>query len=217
MNKLFGLLRMKRLIDLRSASTRLTADGKVIPKRKIFENRITLIGTDNSVSITELKSAESLSLRRELKLVKIQDVDAKTRRPIYKLMTNAEYHQEELEKRKAKQESRQNLATKGQKLISISSKIGEHDLITNIKKIVKLLEKQFEVKIVLAADGANGEEQCERIYSIIEKNSKTCGKIAQKRNKGNSLRFQLLPLKHKSISAEESSDSNQSGNDKGPL
>lgn len=84
MNKFCNLLGLRRLLEYRPISTRLTADGKEVPKRKNLENRITLIGTDNSVSITDLKNAENLSIRRELKLVKIQDVDAKTRRPIYK-------------------------------------------------------------------------------------------------------------------------------------
>lgn len=84
MNKLIPLLNIRRFLECRSVATKLTADGKEIPKKKDLENRITLIGVDNSVSITDLKNAQNLSLRRELKLVKIQDVDSKTRRPVYK-------------------------------------------------------------------------------------------------------------------------------------
>lgn len=93
MNKLYSLITARRLFDYRSISSRLTADGKEVSKRKSAESRITLIGTDNSVSITDLKNAENLSLRRELKLVKIQDVDAKTRRPVYKYVLTIRYNQ----------------------------------------------------------------------------------------------------------------------------
>lgn len=84
MNKLISLVSLKRIIESRAFSSRLTADGKEIPKKKAYEARITLISPDNSVSITDLKNAQNVSLRRELKLVKIQDVDSKTRRPVYK-------------------------------------------------------------------------------------------------------------------------------------
>lgn len=86
MNKLVSLLLTKRLFETRSVTTRIAIDGKDVPKKKQYENRITLIGADNSVSITDLKNAQSLSTRRELKLVKIQDADSKTRRPIYKFV-----------------------------------------------------------------------------------------------------------------------------------
>lgn len=89
MNKLAGVFNFKRFLECRTLSTRITADGKEIPKKKTFENRITLIGTDNSVSITDLRNAQSISVRRELKLIKIQDVDSKTRRPVYKLVLAA--------------------------------------------------------------------------------------------------------------------------------
>lgn len=84
MNKLISLFSVKRLIESRAFASKLTADGKVIPKKKTYEPRITLIGSDNSVSITDLKNAQNVSLRRELKLVKIKDEDSKTRRPVYK-------------------------------------------------------------------------------------------------------------------------------------
>lgn len=73
-------------MESRAFTSRLTADGKEIPKKKTHETRITLIGPDNSVSITDLKNAQNVSLRRELKLVKVQDVDSKTRRCVYKLV-----------------------------------------------------------------------------------------------------------------------------------
>lgn len=67
-------------------------------------------------------------------------------------MTNAEYHQEEILRRKEKQEARDNNSTKGQKLITLSSRIAEHDLLTGVKKMAKLLEKQYEVKVVISGN-----------------------------------------------------------------
>ncbi|XP_045763521.1 translation initiation factor IF-3, mitochondrial-like [Maniola jurtina] len=214
MNK---LVIFRKLFECRTISTRLTADGKDIPKKKTFENRITLIGADNSVSITDLKNAQNLSARRELKLVKVQDADSKTRRPVYKLMTNAEYHEEEISRRKEKQVARENNSTKGQKLITLSSRIAEHDLLTGVKKMAKLLEKHYEVKVVISGH-ENEETKSEKIYSIIEKNLKSVGQLVQKRSKGSNLRFQVQPLRDNSKQTNsDQSSPDQNSDDKGPL
>ncbi|XP_028033258.1 uncharacterized protein LOC114245322 [Bombyx mandarina] len=216
MNKYAVLFNLKKILEYRPVTTIINAEGKNVPKRKNFENRITLIGTDNSVSIIDLKNAQNLSVKRELKLVKVQDVDVKTRRPIYKLMTNAEFHEEELERRKEKKLARQNSSVKGQKLMILSSKISEHDLMTSVRKMGKLVEKQYEVKVVLAGEGGQSSQVLENIYSVIEKNTKSTARLLQKRNKGNSLKFQLLPLNNSNMEASQS-DNSEDGNDKGPL
>ncbi|XP_032511910.2 translation initiation factor IF-3, mitochondrial-like [Danaus plexippus] len=216
MNKLRNLLSARRVLECRSIATRITADGKDIPKKKVFENRITLIGSDNSITITDLKSAQSLSTRRELKLVKIQDEDSKTRRPVYKLMTNSEYHEEELSARIEKKAAKENKLIKGNKLITLSSRIAEHDVMTNLKKMMKLLEKNYEVRVVVSGDESQ-PDKAERIYSIIEKNLKSIGNIVQKRNKGNNLRFQVLPLRDNSNQSKKDSNSGESNDQKGPL
>ncbi|XP_023946971.1 translation initiation factor IF-3, mitochondrial [Bicyclus anynana] len=217
LNKFITLVNVRKLLECRAITTRTTinANGKDVPKKKISENRITLIGADNSISITDLKDAQNLSVRRELKLVKIQDPDTKTRRPVYKLLTNAEYHEEEISRRKEKQNARESNSIKGQKLMTLSSKIAEHDLLTSVKKMAKLVEKQYEVRVVISGN-ENEDMKLDRIYSIIEKNLKSAAQLVQKRNKGNNLRFQLLPLKD-STNQRNQSTSDQSNNDKGPL
>lgn len=56
----------------------------------------------------------------------------------------------------------------------------------------------------------------ERIYSVIEQNTKSHGKVVQKRNKGNDLRFQLVPNRDRSTRSPESEDPNKRYGD-GPL
>ncbi|KPJ16948.1 hypothetical protein RR48_13804 [Papilio machaon] len=221
MNRIFALSNFRRLVDHnRFVSMKITAEGKDVPKKKNFESRITLIGSDNSVSITDLKSAQSLSVRRDLKLVKIQDIDTKTRRPVYKLLTSAQYLEEEIAKRKEKKISKESLLIKGQKLITLTNRIAENDLMTSVKKMIKLLDKQFEVKVVVTGPDSEAMENLDKICSVIEKNTKSSGKIVQKRNKGNSLRFQLIPVRDKS-SQNGNDDSNQNSenkdHEKGPL
>ncbi|XP_013134739.1 PREDICTED: uncharacterized protein LOC106100433 [Papilio polytes] len=221
MNKIFALTNFRRIVEYnRFLSMKITAEGKDIPKKKNFESRITLIGHDNSVSITDLKSAQSLSVRRDLKLVKIQDIDTKTRRPVYKLLTSAQYLEEEIVKRKEKKISKENQLIKGQKLITLSNRIAENDLMTSVKKMIKLLDKQFEVKVVVTGSDSEAAESLDKICSVIEKSTKSSGKVIQKRNKGNSLRFQLIPVRDKSSQVGNDDSSNHSdnkGDEKGPL
>ncbi|KAF9410037.1 hypothetical protein HW555_010754 [Spodoptera exigua] len=219
LNKLVTTLGVRRILDFRTMKTKtiINAEGKDVIKKKTYENRITLISPDNSLSITDLKNAQNISLRRDLKLVKIQDVDSKTRRPVYKLMTNSEYHAEELSKRKEKQVARQNALVKGEKLLTLSSRIGEHDLMTGIKKMLKLVEKQYEVKVVIAGEDAEAAIKSEKIYQTIENQVRNMSKIVQKRVKGNSLRFQLLPVRSSNTEGTGNTDSNENDNNKGPL
>lgn len=219
LNKLVTTLGVRRILEFRTMKTKtiINAEGKDVIKKKVYENRITLISPDNSLSITDLKNAQNISLRRDLKLVKIQDTDAKTRRPVYKLMTSSEYHAEELSKRKEKQMARQNASIKGEKLLTLSSRIGEHDLMTGIKKMLKLVEKQYEVKVVIAGDDAEAATKSEKIYQTIENQVRNMSRIVQKRVKGNSLRFQLLPVRDSSTEGTGNTDSSQNDNNKGPL
>lgn len=70
----------------------------------------------------------------------------------FRMMTNAQYHEEELSKRKEKLAMSDNNALKGQKLITLSSKIADHDLLTYVKKVAKLLEKNHEVRVVISGE-----------------------------------------------------------------
>lgn len=64
-------------------------------------------------------------------------------------MSPSDYHEEELNNRKARQEAKKNSAIKGVKLMTLTSRVDNHDLMATVKKIVKLIEKQYEVRIVI--------------------------------------------------------------------
>lgn len=99
-----------------------------------------------------LEQARRIATRRDLKLVKVMDMDHKTQRPVYKLMTGAEYFEEDLNRRKEKS-LRKNEELKDPKLVNLSYKISGHDLASKIKNIVKWLNKSHEVRITINAPG----------------------------------------------------------------
>lgn len=128
------------------------ATGEIKTKKTNIIPKITLISGEN-ITITTLQEAEKLSKRRDLKLVKVVDLDAKTQRPVYQLMTGAEYHAEDLKQReKRKLDKQQSL--KGEKILLINSRITQHDLETQLRKAIKWLQKMYEVRVVI--NGANG-------------------------------------------------------------
>ncbi|KAF5285015.1 hypothetical protein FQR65_LT02327 [Abscondita terminalis] len=159
------------------------------------EPKITLISSDDNISITTLMEAQHLSKRRDLKLVKILDIDNKTQRPVYKLMTGAEYHQEELKQRKNKA-NKTNSGIKGEKLLMINSQISKHDLEVSANKILKWIGKRYEVRVSISGSDVNSEK-VENVYKFLEDTLKNDTRFLQKRVKGNDLRFQIIPPKEK--------------------
>ena len=115
---------------------------------------ITLIGTDNSLSVVSFTEAEKLAKRRDLKLVKIIDVDTKTHRPIYQLMTASQYYNEDKKRRQEKTAQKES-GYRGEKLLTLSHRITSHDLYSRLKNIRKWLSKTYEVRIVINGDSEN--------------------------------------------------------------
>lgn len=64
--------------------TKKTTENVDLTKKYKISPKITLISNDESVSIVSLDEANRLSKRRDLKLVKIIDLDIKTQRAVYK-------------------------------------------------------------------------------------------------------------------------------------
>lgn len=149
----------------------MTGDVRAFSKRSILEEsndvapakqqrpktvpvpKITLVSPDNSMTVTVLEDAQRLAKRRKLTLVKVSDLDSKTQRPVYKLMSSSVFIEEVREK--IEDDHRDNQKFKDVKLHYISAKITEHDLLTKMKNVVKLLNKGHKVKIVITLDGSN--------------------------------------------------------------
>lgn len=112
--------------------------------------KVSLLHGDE-ITVLTLEEAHRLSKRRNLKLVKIIDLDAKTQRPIYKLMTGSEYREEDIKDKEQKKKNKED-AIKGEKLVFINYAIADHDLDIQIKKIEKWVGKLYEVRVVI-----NGE------------------------------------------------------------
>jgi translation initiation factor IF-3 len=118
---------------------------------------ITLIGTDNNPSVVPLSDAEKIAKRRDLKLVRIVDLDTKTQRPIYQLMTGAQYYTEDRKLRKEKS-AKKGSGFKGDKLVTLSHRITPHDISSKLKNVTKWLSKTYEVRVVI--NGDNGNMNC---------------------------------------------------------
>ncbi|CAH0561041.1 unnamed protein product [Brassicogethes aeneus] len=168
------------------------------PKRKTaIIPKITLI-SGQEINITTVEEAQKLSKRRDLKLVKIVDMDTKTHRPVYKLMTGAEYHAEDLKQREEKKKDRMNASIKGEKVMIMNQNIAQHDVEVNVKKIQKWLKKLYEVRIVINGDSSN-MEKAENIYTLLEEGLKNESRFLQKRIKGNDIKCQILPPKQSKL------------------
>lgn len=170
-----------------------TDEAAAEKKKKKLIPRITLISEGDKVEISTLEEAQKLASRRNLKLVKIVDLDTKSQRPIYKLMTGQEYLSEELKQRKDKKSSKKG-GLKGEKLLSVSTRIASHDLQAKAKLASKWIQKNYEVRVIITRDGAENTK-LDQISKEIEKITEKDGRIVQKRVSNNDIRFSVLPLK----------------------
>lgn len=143
-------------------SSQTVTDNSAEVKKKIKKPaipRITLISNDDTITVTTLDEAQKVSKRRDLKLVKIVDLDTKSNRPVYKLMTGKEYHEEELKQREQRKKEKQNSnEVKGEKVVMINHNIASHDLFTYCNKAVNWLKKRYEVRFVISGDANNMEK-----------------------------------------------------------
>lgn len=78
------------------------SENKTDNKKKKHVPKITLISDGDKIEITTLEEAQKLSHRRNLKLVKVVDLDVKTQRPLYRIISANEYLAEELKQREEK-------------------------------------------------------------------------------------------------------------------
>lgn len=188
----FPALSFSSSIEGKSAADRAAQDEAAEKKKKKMIPRITLISEGDKVEIATLEEAQKLASRRNLKLVRIVDLDTKTQRPIYKLMTGQQYYAEELKQREARKSKKGNL--KGEKLLTISSRIASHDLQAKANLVTKWVQKNYEIRVIITRDGAENSKM-EQIAKDIEKVAAQDGRILQRRASSSDVRFSILPLK----------------------
>lgn len=188
------------------------------PKHKTSP-QVTLI-TGDKLEVVTLDQAKKIAERRQLKLVSVVDFDTKSRRAVYKLMTGSEYLSEDLKNREQKKQARQEAHIKGEKLLSISTKIAQHDLEAKLSKCVKWIEKLHEIRVVITGD-PNDSKKNDEIFKTIEEKMQTCeGRVLQKRTKEGTTRFSILPTIKKEkpkVAAESPKEKSLLEPDKSPV
>lgn len=118
--------------------------------------KITLLSSDNSTTVTVLEVAQRLAKRRNLTLIKVSDLESKTQRPLYKLVSNTNILEHQTEEDTQDTNKAAQKSSKSTKIFYVSAKITEHDLQTKTKNMMKLLNKEYKVKIAITLDGADG-------------------------------------------------------------
>ncbi|XP_015124766.1 uncharacterized protein LOC107046622 [Diachasma alloeum] len=181
-------------------------------KRKIFIPKITLLSETNDMTVMTLQEAEKLARRRDLKLVKVVDVDTRTERLVYRLMKIQDFMKEDA-KAKAEAKEVKDKVLKEDKTIAISGKIADHDLNTKMKSIHKMLRKRYGVRVLVAADG--NLDKAKGVRDIVIENCKEIAKAVTKSDSAFNAKVTLRPIvekisqenkKEERVSAEEDGD-----------
>lgn len=155
--------------------------------------KITLLGADKNVSVVTLEVAKKMCERRAMKLVKIVDLDTKTQRPVYQMMTANQFLREEDTIGESCSDGEKNITAsklKSEKTALINCRIGRSDLESKVNNFRKWLGKLHEVRVTVTGDTAND------IADEIIKMTKDFSRVVQRREKGDSVKFQLLPPKN---------------------
>lgn len=150
--------------------------------------KITLLGPEKDVSVVTMDVASKMCERRGLKLVKIIDIDTKTQRPVYQMMTPNQFLKEDQKGHQKKDEKNHN-QLKGEKTVLINCRIGQSDLESKVNNIRKWISKMYEVRVTITGDTAN------EVADEVIKMTHECSRVVQRREKGDSVKFQLLPPK----------------------
>lgn len=180
-----------KALEFKKINLEIDHDGvpakKSRPKTVPVPN-ITLIGPDKQLSVVTLDVATKMSDRRGLKLIKVIDVDTKTQRPVYQMMTANQFLQEDGKNNQNKNKNNSN-KLKGEKTVLINCCIGRADLESKVKNVHKWLKKMHEVKVTISGDTSTANEIADKIISMTQEYSR----VVQRREKGGSIKFQLLP------------------------
>lgn len=164
-----------------------TLTKKIRPKT-VPVPKITLLGPERDISVVTMDVATKMCERRGLKLVKIIDIDTKTHRPVYQMMTANQFLKEDNKNHQDKDE-KNSKKSKKEKTALINCRIGQADLESKVHNFCKWLNKTHEVRVTITGDTAN------EIADEIIKKTQEYSRVVQRREKGDTVKFQLLPLK----------------------
>ncbi|XP_063604640.1 translation initiation factor IF-3-like [Penaeus indicus] len=169
--------------------------GQGDPRRREDNSpQIMVVDTEEKVSVMTLRQAERLAKRRDLKLVQVIDstLKGKVEKQVYKLMTGKQYFEEEV---RGKKDIKTATGVKGEKMLTISGKIAEHDLKSKLHNIEKWLKKGHQTKVTLSSQGCTPDD-LENIYNTIEADvAGFGGRILQRRVKAGNIKFFIAPAK----------------------
>ncbi|XP_050726160.1 uncharacterized protein LOC127003470 [Eriocheir sinensis] len=170
-------------------------DGEDLNKKKKKEyvtSFITVIDTEDKVSKMGLHQAEKLAKRRDLKLVKVEDPNlTKGSKDVYRLLTGKQFFEEQIKSKKSEKKSA--VGTKDEKILAIGGNISQHDLAIKLHSVTKWLSKGHQVKVSIAAKRSSKEDM-EKVFSTIEEEIKQHkGRIMQRHEKLDDIRFYIAP------------------------
>lgn len=133
--------------------------------------KITLLDeNDKIISITTMAEAEKIASSKKLGLVQIVDQEVRTVRSVFKLMSEAQYIEEDLKLRKQKKEERKKSSSfiKGEKMMIVTSKITTFDLDMKLRKIMSFLEKKYEVHILISGSPESSVAQVINLLFLVQ-------------------------------------------------
>lgn len=161
---------------------------KKLRPKTVRQPKITLLGLEKDISVVTIDVASKMCERRGLKLVKIIDIDTKTHRPVYQMMTANQFLKKDNKIQQNNDEKHIN-KLKTEKTALINCRIGRGDLESKVNNFRKWLSKLHEVRVTVTGDTSN--EVADEIIKMTQEYSR----VVQRREKGDYVKFQLLPPK----------------------